>query len=706
VGVKRPMQVNLNGTWKATRQLGLQAKAGRPGFQPDGWSDVPVPGHWQQAPGLEQHTGRLLYRRAFDLAGTLGPGDSARLRFDGIIYDAKVWFNGSFVGEHEGYFAPESYDVTRLVRPGENVVMVEVNSPTDEGQARRRAITGVLSHWECKPAHLDPGGIWRDVTLQIHRGVVPGRLLLRAEPDRTPSQGKTHGDLDPEAPTPATVHFDLHLQALTEGTLAWTATVLPETFDGPPVSAAGAQPVRRGQHRVQATIAVPDARLWWSWDLGRPNLYRLKLALTLDGKPVAQLERLLGIRKVEMRTWLLYLNGRRVFLRGTNYGPPDFRLAGVTAQDYRRDLTLMREANLNTARIRGHIGKPELYEEASRQGILIWQDFPLEGLYDRSVLAPATRQAAAMVDLLGHWPAIGLWCCHSNPVRSQSFASRFAPTWNRSILDPALQAVVQAADPSRPCIAHSQEWGGTEEISHMLRRHPQRARLVTEVGAQSFPVPQHSRRFVTGEWPNLNWAELKERHMLQAVTMEQYVPHTLAQTFEHYVAATQWYQAHLSRYAIEHFRRLKYRPCGGILQYTFADGAPGVSPSLLDYWRQPKAAYRVVREAMQPLHIMAEWPPTSLRPGEILDLSIFLLNDYHRAYAGTWSWRLERDGGLLEAGSHPANLPPDCLLTVDHGIRWTLPAAHPPGSIDLLVQLNIPDAAPIVNQYTINVLPS
>lgn len=724
------MQINLNGTWKATRHLGQQAKAGKPGYRPAGWVDVPVPGHWQQVPEFAEHTGGLLYRHTFDSTGTLGADETARLRFDGIIYDAKVWFNGVFVGEHEGYFAPEAYDVTHLLRAGENVVMVEVHSPAAEQRGRRRAITGVLSHWDCKPPHLDPGGIWRDVALEIHRGVIPGRLHVQAEPDGA-APSKESATLDPDLPVPATVRFDLELQATGEGNLTWTATVIPETFAGPAVTLSGAQLVRRGLQRVQAAIAVPEARLWWTWDLGQPHLYRLDLEFALDGKPVAHLERLVGIRKVEMHTWLFYLNGRRIFLRGTNYGPPDFRLATVTAEAYHRDLALMREANLNTARIRGHIGKPELYAEASRLGILIWQDFPLEGIYDRTVLAPARIQAARMVEVLGHFPAIGLWCCHGNPgratddrpdsllERSMAFVDRFAAIWNRSTLAPAIREVVRAVDPSRPCIAHPTELGGTdsrsnlgweagklEDLGRLLRLHPERARFVTEFGSQSFPIPDDSRRFVQGEWPNLNWAELKERYMLQASTMEQYVPHTLAQTFDHYVAATQWYQAHQSRYAIEHFRRLKYGPCGGVLQYTFADGAPGITPSLLDYWRKPKAALRAVREAMQPVHIMAEWPPAALKPGERLDLKVFLINDYHRSYAGTWSWRLQRDGDLLESGSQPAELPPDCLLAIAPGVLWAVPAAQPSGNVNLILRLDLHGLAPIVNEYAFSVLPS
>ena len=51
-----------------------------------------------------------------------------------------------------------------------------------------------------------------------------------------------------------------------------------------------------------------------------------------------------------------------------------------------------------------HVAPPALYDAADEAGLLLWQDFPMEGGYARGVRKQAARQARAMVELLGHHP--------------------------------------------------------------------------------------------------------------------------------------------------------------------------------------------------------------------------------------------------------------------------------------------------------------
>jgi hypothetical protein len=133
-----------------------------------------------------------------------------------------------------------------------------------------------------------------------------------------------------------------------------------------------------------------------------------------------------------------------------------------------RDVELAREAGLDLLRIHGHVTRPELYEAADRLGMLVWQDFPLQWGYARSVRRPAVRQAAAMVDVLAHHPSIVLWCGHNEPfaldivpgeppsgaVLGRYLVGQELPTWNKTILDRSVKRSIDA-DESRPVIAHS-----------------------------------------------------------------------------------------------------------------------------------------------------------------------------------------------------------------------------------------------------------
>jgi beta-mannosidase len=731
------MQISLSGVWKATEDLGQQAKAGKPGYNDAGWHSVSVPGHWQEAPGLEQHTGVLLYRKSFAFTRAMVPGEAVRLRFEGIFYDAKVWLNGAFLGEQQGYFAPESYAVTRHIHQGENVVMVEVACPTEESPHARKLITGIFSEWACKHPGMEPGGIWRDVSIEVYHGVVPEKLLVSAVPERLPHApmaadeiGKGEAPAASDGPVTATAGFELEFSAVEEGNLTWTATIQPETFEGEPLTLSGSQPARRGWNRLQASLAMLEPRLWWTWDHGRPDLYRFTLDLSWENGPVQRMERLFGVRRVEMRKWHFYLNGRRIFLRGTSYGPADMRLARVKRERYAEDLQLMIAANVNMARVHAHVDKPELYEEASRMGVLLWQDFPLHHMYVREVKEEAKRQARRMVEELGHWPAIGLWCCHNDPGRAGGLDEQYsvldrslaalhslAGGWNRSTLDPALREVIRSADPTRPCLTHPSElaedggriylgWseGKVEELKKQAKRSPEKIRWVSEFGAQAFPAVESSHRFVSGQWPNINWDDLTRRHMLLPKTLEKRIPHTLAQTFEEYVDATQRYQAFLHKFYIEQFRRWKYHPTGGVIQFMFADSAPGVTWSIVDYWRVPKLAYQVVRESFQPIYILADWPEPGYAPGKRVALQVFLINDRYHNYHGTWSWEIRRGERVLAAGTRPAYLAPDSAVPAPEGIDWTVPEGLSPGAVELVLTLEPQGADSVSNRYLFGIL--
>jgi len=59
-------------------------------------------------------------------------GKAVTLNFEGVIYKAKVWINGRFLGEHEGGFTPFSFRIEKALRYGDKnrvVVMVD-NTPS------------------------------------------------------------------------------------------------------------------------------------------------------------------------------------------------------------------------------------------------------------------------------------------------------------------------------------------------------------------------------------------------------------------------------------------------------------------------------------------------------------------------------------------------------------------------------------------------
>ncbi|HEY3368710.1 MAG TPA: hypothetical protein VGK74_26940 [Symbiobacteriaceae bacterium] len=654
------MRIDLSGIWQATDVLGEQARAGRPGYVAAGWKAAPVPGYFSEVDNLAGTPGRLLFRRAFRLDAPPAPGTAARLVLEGVAGEARVWCNGNLAGEQRGSYIPRSYDVARHLVGGENVVMVEVTGP------------GATA------------GLVREVALELLPGPAPERLLLQATP---------HGLHGGQAAS-AAVDFDLAFTAAGASGLEWTATVAPATFAGDPVTLAGSGRVHRGWNRVHGRLAFNDPRLWWTWDQGQADLYRFTLELRTAGGAAERVERLFGVRTVELRDWTCFLNGRRLFVRGTAYGPADLRQAVVTADRLSEDLDRVREANLNALWVQGLIAQAALYEEASRRGMLIWQEVPAD--------LTGAEDAATLADRLGAWPAVALWQLPAAAAQEsgQRLAGRIASLWNRPRQAAALAEGLKDVDPTRTCLSGVAE-SGRFRADEGVRKLPEKAKFVSEVGPPAFPSLAHSRRFVSGEWPDLNWEHLG------AERLQRELPVSLAQSLAQYVAASQAYQAFEVRHIIEHFRRRKYRPCGGLMLARFADGEPAISTALLDYWREPKAAFAAAASALRPVNIFAQWPQSGYAPGTPVVLDVTLVNDRPDRYRGDWSWAVVRDGQALAGGIYPAELEPDGIVNREAAIDWTVPDGVRPGGVELVLTLALKDLAePVVTRYLFDILPS
>jgi beta-mannosidase len=217
------------------------------------------------------------------------------------------------------------------------------------------------------------------------------------------------------------------------------------------------QPLAAGANEVEWNLTVDHPALWWPRALGDSTLHDLGVQVVLDetdGGEISDERRLrIGLRQVRMRSWVMSVNGERLFLKGSNHGPTRMALAEATAAELERDVELACDAGLDLLRLHAHITRPELYDAADRAGLLLWQDFPLQRGYARGIRKQAVRQAAAAVDLLGHHPSVALWCCPNEPLTVEGDASQWAdarsrrlrvrkttaghelPTWNNTVLD-------------------------------------------------------------------------------------------------------------------------------------------------------------------------------------------------------------------------------------------------------------------------------
>ncbi|MEJ5256254.1 MAG: hypothetical protein WHS89_12990 [Acidimicrobiales bacterium] len=645
---------SLDGTWRAmTADEELRRTYPNPDFEDDGWEDLAVPGHWRSSPAFAGSDGPLLMRRRFELQASAPtsedwPAESRHwLVLEGVFYTSDVWLDGSYLGDTEGYFFPHTFEVTaELAARSEHVLAMEVACTPQRDRTRKRNLTGVFQHWDLIDQDWNPGGIWRPVRIETS-----GPVRIRH-----------HRILCRDARQDAAAVFVRTVLDALRSDLITIRTRVTDPHGREAVELVREQPVAAGENRLEWTVTVPDPMLWWPWSLGEQPLYTVEVEVLVGDERSDHIRRTVGMRRVALRNWIFSINGERLFLKGTNQGPNRIALAEASAELFADDVARVREAGLDLLRVHGHISRPELYRAADEQGVLLWQDLPLQWGYARSVRRQARRQAREAVDLLGHHASIVVWCGHNEPmaidvepsavadprrrarIAARAVAAQVLPTWNRSVLDHSISSVLTKSDGSRPVVPHSGVFphppqldgtdthlylgwymGDARSFPRLLRWWPRLARFVTEFGAQA--VPTDAAFLEPDRWPDLDWDRAWRVHALQKPFFDRYVPPAAHPTFDDWREATQRYQAELIKLHIETLRRLKYRPTGGFAQFCFTDGYPSVTWSVLDHDRHPKAGFHALVAACRPLIVVADLPPRSMQPGEPLRARVHVVSD-------------------------------------------------------------------------------
>jgi hypothetical protein len=218
-------------------------------------------------------------------------GHRLTLTFEGINYAAEVWLNGKRMGTIKGAFIRGVFDVTEAIKAGEvNVLAVRVSPPPHPGIPHEQSIKagpgengGIMcldgptfvdtEGWDWIPSIRDRDtGIWQPVTVRATGGVKLGDAQVVTK-----------------LPLPETSSADVEISVALENEASGTVSgMLEASFEdvkvrktvqlAPGKNIVVLTPVEFGQLKVQ------HPRLWWPNGYGKPELYTLKLVVTVDGK--------------------------------------------------------------------------------------------------------------------------------------------------------------------------------------------------------------------------------------------------------------------------------------------------------------------------------------------------------------------------------------------------------------------------------------
>lgn len=409
---------SLNGPWRfkyvPSSQLGGDESFLQPAFDVGAWKTTRVPSHWELHGFTEPEyndsvrEGTGLYRRTFQVPAAW-QGRRVFLRFEGVLYGLTAYVNGKPVGEWASSFNPVTFDITDALSSGqvENVLAVRVTT---------RSKGWNFDNMDCWAL----SGIYRDVTLfalpQVHFKDYAARTTLK--PD---------GTADVQLDVVASAAGNVFGRLISPEGKRVKEFELPLPDDG----------------RGSTTFAVSRPELWTA---ETPSLYRLELELRSNGKIVQQFADRIGLRQVTIDDGILKLNGTPIKLRGVNHHDlwPKGRVA--TEENVRRDLELIRDANINFLRTAHYPSHPRLAELCDEMGIYVLDEVPYihgrKHLKDPDYQGSLLTRARATVMRDKNRPSVIMWSLgNENPItelgnNAGKYAKELDPT--RPIMFPTM----------------------------------------------------------------------------------------------------------------------------------------------------------------------------------------------------------------------------------------------------------------------------
>ncbi|CAM4150274.1 beta-mannosidase [Saccharibacillus endophyticus] len=380
------------------------------------------------------------YRRGFEYSGKLTKDKAERfeLTFDGLDTFATIFVNGHEIGRSSNMLMAHTFDVTRVIRPGWNMVAVRFDpllphhkdkerfdwsSYTKERPWLRKAAMNF--GWDWGP-RLVTVGIWGGVRLKRH---IQAKIESVFVETLSITEQEAELNISAEIQTyrgmsdvPLTLKMKL---ADAEGKIVYEAAAKEE---GASVSASAssetARPANRRKASFAAAVVLPDPKLWWTHDLGDPHRYTLTAELHAGDAPIDTVTQAVGVRMIELRTedeegraaFRFFLNDQPVYARGANWIPADNMIGAIPDSRYRELIALSAESGMNMLRIWGGgiYEKEVFYEECDRQGVLVWQDFAFANAlfpdFNQDFMNNVRAEVQYNVKRLRGRPSLALWC--------------------------------------------------------------------------------------------------------------------------------------------------------------------------------------------------------------------------------------------------------------------------------------------------------
>ena len=415
-----------------------------PNFDDRGFREIELPHDWAvelpfDEKGGHSHGYKALgrnfpensvgwYRRELEISEA-DRGRRIALEFDGIYRDSRVFVNGFLVGHEPSGYASFEYDVSDYVTYGKrNVLAVRVDATKEEGWYYEGA--GIYRHvWLTKTAQVRVAYDGTFVTATVKDGVASVRARAKVV-----DAGKTDASVE--------VRFEI---------VAPDGAVVARGTGGKAALSAGTE----REFAADLTVSRPAL-----WSLESPSLYQLVTQVVAGGGEVDRHVTRFGIRTIRFDpNQGFFLNGQRVFLKGTN-NHQDHAGVGTALPDRLQEFRIerLKAMGSNAYRASHHPPTPALLDACDRLGMLV---------IDENRLMGSSEQALSDLERLivrdRNHPSIILWSLGNEEwaIENDERGAQIAKT---------MQVRANLLDPTRPTtVASSGDWNkGVATVAQVM----------------------------------------------------------------------------------------------------------------------------------------------------------------------------------------------------------------------------------------------
>lgn len=367
---------SLNGKWKFYWQRGLKNQPENfqlTSFDDSHWDEINVPSVWQtqgysvpyyyastfpkafsrskgKIPSIDHDMQEIgFYRKSFTLNENFN-GREIFLHFGAAKSALEVYVNGEFVGYSQGSMTPHEFNVTKVLKPGENVITAKLYRYSDGSYLEDQDMW-----WLC--------GIYREVYL-----FAEPKLCLRDFYFKT--------DFD-DSYTDSNVTLNMYINNYNNIRGKMTASAkLIDSNNGEILLGTKETELSGGNEAVTFTETVKAPK---KWSAETPNLYTLVMTIELDGKIICVKTYKVGFKKVEIKGEKIYYNGMPLMIKGVNRHDFDCDNGwAVPREIYTQDLDIMKQNNINSIRTSHYPDDPYFYDMCNKYGFYVMDECEVE----------------------------------------------------------------------------------------------------------------------------------------------------------------------------------------------------------------------------------------------------------------------------------------------------------------------------------------